>query len=231
MSPCCKTSDAVSFGVMGIVLFAVSVFLRPLMPIDETRYLSVAWEMWQHKGWFDPLTKNFEPYSHKPPLLFWLINLSWGVFGVSRWAALLPVLLMAFVNIYLVGILYKKLFADAKESHARWIMFGSVPFFFYSTLMLFDMSMCVFAQLGLLALLNFTKDGRMRWMIAMGLAMGFGVLMKGPVAYLYVLFPVLFGFSVWAAGLSCSSIRSIVRIRCLCWDRERGCLFTAATSI
>jgi len=26
---------------------------------------------------------NGEPYSHKPPLLFWLIQLGWGLFGVT----------------------------------------------------------------------------------------------------------------------------------------------------
>ena len=50
------------------LLTGVALYARPLTPIDETRYISVAWEMWL-RG--DPLVpfKNGAPYSHKPPLI------------------------------------------------------------------------------------------------------------------------------------------------------------------
>ena len=66
--------------------FAVSIAVRPLLPVDETRYLSVSWEMFLRQNFLVP-TLNFEPYFQKPPLLFWLIDLAWSVFGVSRIAA------------------------------------------------------------------------------------------------------------------------------------------------
>jgi 4-amino-4-deoxy-L-arabinose transferase-like glycosyltransferase len=33
---------------------AASFSLRPLLPVDETRYLSVAWEMWLGGNWLVP---------------------------------------------------------------------------------------------------------------------------------------------------------------------------------
>ena len=36
----------VGLGLVWTVLVWVGLNYRPLMPIDETRYLSVAWEMW-----------------------------------------------------------------------------------------------------------------------------------------------------------------------------------------
>ena len=63
--------------------FTVSIAVRPLLPVDETRYLSVSWEMFLRQNFLVP-TLNFEPYFQKPPLLFWLIDLAWSVFGVSR---------------------------------------------------------------------------------------------------------------------------------------------------
>jgi 4-amino-4-deoxy-L-arabinose transferase-like glycosyltransferase len=63
----------------------LSIFFRTPTPIDETRYLTVAWEMWLRQDFLVPYL-NGATYSHKPPLLFWLINLSWGMFGVSEWA-------------------------------------------------------------------------------------------------------------------------------------------------
>lgn len=56
------------FGVTAITLFA------PYIPVDETRYLSVAWEMRLNHSFVVPLLNGL-PYSNKPPLLFWLINL------------------------------------------------------------------------------------------------------------------------------------------------------------
>lgn len=65
-----------------ILLFALTALTlippRPLMPVDETRYVAAAWEM--HIGgspWLPHL--NGAIYGHKPPLLFWLINLVWAV--------------------------------------------------------------------------------------------------------------------------------------------------------
>jgi hypothetical protein len=53
-------------------LLPVALFL-PVLPIDETRYLAVAWEMRLHGDFLVPHL-NGAPYSDKPPLLFWLIN-------------------------------------------------------------------------------------------------------------------------------------------------------------
>ena len=73
-------------GGLWLVLVATGLLTRPLMPIDETRYVSVAWEMWVGGDALVPHL-NGEAYGHKPPLLFWLINLVWAVFGVSEMAA------------------------------------------------------------------------------------------------------------------------------------------------
>ena len=70
-----------------IIVLAL-LYARPPMPIDETRYLSVAWEMWHSHNFLVPHI-NGEPYSQKPPLLFWFIHLFWSVFGVSEWAGIL----------------------------------------------------------------------------------------------------------------------------------------------
>jgi len=46
---------------------ALALALRPLLAIDETRYLSVAWEMWLRHDWWVPYL-NGSPYPDKPPL-------------------------------------------------------------------------------------------------------------------------------------------------------------------
>ncbi len=56
-------------------LVLTALLTRPPLPVDETRYLSVAWEMWQQQHILVPIS-NGAPYSHKPPLLFWLMQAS-----------------------------------------------------------------------------------------------------------------------------------------------------------
>ncbi|OFW86989.1 MAG: hypothetical protein A3J37_05250 [Alphaproteobacteria bacterium RIFCSPHIGHO2_12_FULL_45_9] len=182
---------------LGVALFLTAILCRPLLPIDETRYMSVAWEMSLHHGWLDPLTKNFEPYSHKPPLLFWLINAFWGIFGISRWAGTLPAIISSILCIYLTGILGRKIVTilskdDTQSPHLDtqrlWIMMAaSFPFMVYGTLVMFDFLVCVFTLLSLILVLKLSETRRLTDFALLGLCLGFGVLAKGPVAYLYVL--------------------------------------------
>ena len=76
----------------------VSIFLHGPVPLYSTRSLAVAWEMWDRGSWLVPLF-NGAPYSHKTPLLPWLIHLGWLVTGVSDvWPRVLMVLLGAIAS-------------------------------------------------------------------------------------------------------------------------------------
>lgn len=187
--------------VLLFVLFLAAIAFRPLLPIDETRYMSVAWEMHLRKDWLAPLTVNFQPYHHKPPLLFWLINMAWSVFGISRWAGTIPILMSSIACVFLSKKLAEILF-PGKEQISKTvplIFIGSIPFLIYSLLVMFDITLTVFVLLSLIALLSYAKSGHCKYLFWMGLAMGLGVLTKGPVAWLYVIFPILTG-PLWIPG-------------------------------
>ncbi len=174
-------------------LFIAAALFRPLLPIDETRYMSVAWEMRLHDGWLSPLTMNFEPYHHKPPMLFWLINLFWSVFGINRWAGLIPMVLSSLAVVFLTVQLGKKLLPPDQFSPFKitLLFLGGIPFVIYSTLVLFDLTLTVFVLCALLTIVAYAEKQQFRYMLLLGLLMGLGVLTKGPVAYLYILFPVV----------------------------------------
>ena len=79
-----KASTLLLWAACLLAVLLASILGRPDIPIDETRYVSVAWEMWSGGDWL-VMHRNGEPYHHKPPLLFWLIGLGWGVLGVVDW--------------------------------------------------------------------------------------------------------------------------------------------------
>ncbi len=176
-----------------LVLALTAVLCRPLLPVDETRYVTVAWEMYLRQGWFEPLTLNFQPYHHKPPLLFWMINVSWAVFGISRWAATVPVVLSALASVCLTAVLGRMLFPQALKDTDRtaMVMVATVPYLAYSTVILFDLTLTVFVLLALIGIVRFARERSWRHVALIGISLGLGVLAKGPVALLYVAFPAL----------------------------------------
>ncbi len=183
-----------TWGAMA-VLFCTAVAFRPLLPIDETRYMTVAWEMRLHEGWLSPLTLNFEPYSHKPPLLFWLINIFWSVFGIGRAQGLMPAILSSGTVVLLTVALARKLSGKVEFDGRRvtLLMLGSLPFLIYGTMLLFDLTVTMFVLATFLCLIEYAQKHQNRYIWLAGLFLGLGVLTKGPVAYLYVIFPILLG--------------------------------------
>ena len=74
----------------GLLLYPCLAF--PLFEPDEGRYAEIPREMLARGEWVVP-TLQGEPYLDKPPLLYWLVMLSYRVLGVHDWAArLVPAL-------------------------------------------------------------------------------------------------------------------------------------------
>ena len=116
------------------------------MPVDETRYLAVAWEMWQRGDFLVPF-RNGAAYSHKPPLLFWLFHLGWAVFGVNDiWPRLLSPLL-ALATLGVTARIAATLWPDApwRAERSAWILLGCVVFAVFAGMAMFDMllALCV----------------------------------------------------------------------------------------
>lgn len=181
----------------GLTLFFALTF--PLLPIDETRYLTVAWEMKVRGDWILP-TLNYAPYSHKPPLLFWMIN---GIWSVTGGTALLPVRIMAgavtFSLILLTGCLARALFpADENlKRQARLFLLASPILVIFGGLIMFDCLLGVCVLLGVLCLWQAASSEKPRWWVLFGLALGAGVLAKGPVVLLHMA-PVALLAPLWA---------------------------------
>ena len=68
----------------GVLLYPTRSF-RLLEP-DEGRYAEIAREMHLRGEWVVPLLQG-QPYLDKPPLLYWLVEISYAIFGVSDSAA------------------------------------------------------------------------------------------------------------------------------------------------
>ncbi len=182
--------------LMGAFIY-LSAFIRPIIPPDETRYLTVAWEMWVRHDFVLP-TLNFVPYHQKPPMLFWLIDAFWAVFGVSRYAALGAVFLVSSGVVLVTRALARELFPGNRAivDPVCWLMVGNVVFAVYCGLVMFDLLLTVFTALALLALVVHARRPSTWTIAAAGLAAGLALLTKGPVVFLF-LAPVVLAYPVW----------------------------------
>lgn len=178
-------------------MVAVALAVRPVLAVDETRYLSVAWEMWLRGDWLVPHL-NGEPYHHKPPLLFWLINAGWHVIGVSEvWGRLVaPLFSVAtfFVVVKTARLLWP--YTPYAAFMAPLILLGLPLFAGAGSMTMFDIMLTFWAALGVLGTVITAKGSRWLGLPLYAAAIGLGVLTKGPVILVFLLPPALLA-PVW----------------------------------
>jgi hypothetical protein len=98
---------------VGLALLPVlaALAVRSPWPVDETRTLAVAWEMWLRGDLLVPHLDG-AVYSDQPPLFFWLITFGWGVLGVNGWWPRLLPALFGLASLFLTQRLARTLWPD-----------------------------------------------------------------------------------------------------------------------
>jgi len=182
---------------VALFFITVNTWFRPIFPIDETRYVSVAWEMWSSNDWLVPHINGL-PYSHKPPFMFWLINTVWVVFGTSETVTRLVVPFFSLLNLYLIKKLAQKIYPDSLQ--AKWlspfILISFLGWFLFSSMTMFDLMLTVFVQLAVLSLWKYTETNRAVYYQLSGVFLGLGMLTKGPVIFIYFI-PFITLVRIW----------------------------------
>lgn len=186
--------DRILVWAVWLLPLGLSFLTRPLYPVDETRYLAVAWNMWRDTDFIVPHL-NGVFYGHKPPLLFWLIHLCWSIFGVNEWCARLIQPLFAIGSLFLLRGLAARLWPDRPSAAvmAPMLFAGGWYTLLYIPGVMFDLPVVFFVLLAFHGLLG----DRPRWP-TVGAALALGLLTKGPVILVYTL-PALLGAPFWRA--------------------------------
>ena len=188
-----------------VMLTGVAILSRPITPIDETRYLGVAWEMWLRGDFLVPY-KNGEPYSHKPPLMMWMFHAGWWVFGVNAWWPRLVSPLFSAGALILTYLLAHRLWPrrEGLGGRAVLVLMSCLVWAILSTWIMFDVMLAFFALVSMHGILDAADGKRLRGFALMGLGIGLGLLAKGPAMLLHVL-PVAVLAPWWRPGLRWAS--------------------------
>ena len=189
------------------MLLTSAVFTRAPIPIDETRYLTVAWEMWQRGDFLVPYL-NGQTYSHKPPMLFWLMQLGWAVLGFNDGWPRLVGPLVALLDLFLVRQIALKLWPKQIElaNQAPWILLASLLWTLFATSTMFDILLTAWVLIAMLGLLDLLQGRAIKGWLLVAFAIACGLLAKGPVIFLHIV-PTTLLMAVWARADALPFIR------------------------
>ncbi len=195
-----RAAFVASVGMLAVLAW-VAIVTRPLTPIDETRYVSVAWDMWLRGDFLGPF-KNGQPYSPKPPFIFWMFHAGWALFGVSDWWPRLVSPLFSAGALVLTALLARRLWPRhaGLGGQAALVLASTLLWIVFSTSAMFDVMLAFWVLLGMHGILG-AADGRRSGFVMLGIAIGMGVLTKGPVILLHLL-PVTVLAPWWNPGLT-----------------------------
>jgi 4-amino-4-deoxy-L-arabinose transferase-like glycosyltransferase len=173
----------------GLLLYVSMAF--PLFEPDEGRYAEIPREMLARGEWVVPYL-NSEPYLDKPPLLYWLVMLSFRVFGIHDWSARLVPALAVHATILLVYLFGRRRVGERAAFRGALLLALAPAFVSIGRLLVIDglLSLCV--ALVMFASWEALNGGRWRsvWWLIAGLAAGLGILSKGPVVLILTLPPL-----------------------------------------
>jgi len=179
---------------------AFLAWVRPLTLPDEGRYAGVAWDMLRSGSHAVPLLDGM-PYFHKPPLYYWMTELSFTLFGVHPWAARVPSLLASWAAI--AGLYaFVRRYRDAASASMTALLLATLPFFYGgSQFANLDMLVAGLITLCVLAaadtVLRAERGQAYRWMsLAAAALAGLAVLAKGLIG-LVLPGAILFIWLVW----------------------------------
>ncbi len=182
-----------------LIITTIGIYFRPIWIIDETRYLSVAWEMWDKGSFLVPLL-NGEPYHHKPPFIFWLVHLNWSLLGVNETSIRFIPMLFGFGTLMLAYKLYLTLWKEDTQGAKNTILIlaGTLIFTFYNSLFMFDIILTFWVFVGVFGIVQAIEKETLLSFVLISLSFGFGILTKGPVILVHLL-PLLLLASYWSS--------------------------------
>jgi hypothetical protein len=184
-----------------IVLLLPAAILYPtlgfhLLEPDEGRYAQIPKEMLINNDWVVP-TLQGQPYLDKPPLMYWLVALSYRTFGISPEAARLVPALCVHLTILAVYLIGRPSLGERAAFWAALLLSVAPGFVCVARLLLLDGLLTLCVTMSVLCGFEAVRTGRLKpvWWIAAAIASGLGFLTKGPIAEILLFVPLFtFGF-------------------------------------
>ncbi len=179
-----KTAVKVLFVLLLILISLSGIFSHHLWKPDEPRVAEIGREMWLNRQFVLP-TLNREPFLEKPPLYWWVMSVSYELFGVSDGSARLPSALFGFLTLLFTYLIGKRVGGEKTGMFAAFVLATLTEFSIITHRCLVDNALVFFVTLGYYGFFaGYTASTpRGKWMgyELMAVASGLAFLSKGLV--------------------------------------------------
>lgn len=182
--------------LVAALIFAGCMFSPPsLMDDVDAVQASIARTMIESGDWVTARLNGVD-YLEKPPLKYWMIAVSFAVFGVSDWAARLPIVLSIIALCWLTARIGTWAFSPRAGLFAGLVLATSTGLFLFTRILISDVILTLTITLALWAFLRVVEEDSPRWAWTFWAAMGAGFLLKGLIAMVFPLAAVFVYFAV-----------------------------------
>ena len=174
-----------------MVIFAIfchNLFLD-IMIVDAAQYAGMSAEMAKTNS-FLQVKECGGDYLDKPPLLFWLSSCSIKLFGVSNFAYKLPSFLILLLSIYAVFRFSLLYYSVQVAKNAALILASCQAYFLITNDVRTDAILTGMVITASWLVSAYFQNRKLKYLIFGAFFIGLGMLAKGPIALIAVLFPI-----------------------------------------
>lgn len=185
--------------ILGLLLAALLTFTinlgdLPLRDWDEGTVAQVAREISRtpigSDGWLYP-TSGGESYLNKPPLMHWLIALTYRLFGVNEWTSRLPGAILTAISVPLLYSIGREIFPQRTTAiFASLVYLTMLPVVRHGRLAMLDGAVLCFFVLTILCVLRSRRN--LRYCLGVGIGLGLICFTKGLLGILLGAIALLF---------------------------------------
>src|SRR5450631_2493350 len=181
-----------------VVLFAAVIFLGcivsppSLMDDVDAVQAQIARNMLQSGDWVTARLDGVA-YLEKSPLKYWMMAVSFAIFGAHDWAARIPIALSTVLLCWVTARFGGWAFGRRVGLHAGLVLGTSVGLFLFTRILIPDVMLTLAITIALWGMMRALEEEERHpaaWAMAMWAAIGTGLLLKGLIA---AAFPVATG--------------------------------------
>ena len=189
------------------LLYLPGTDVIPLMDRDEPRFAQATVEMMERGSWAVPYF-NGEYRFDKPPLTYWWMQLHYLLFGVGEMGARLHGIVAVFLTALVTRGLAQRVSGSARTGFIAGLLWlTTAQVLIHGRLCVADMPMILCVTLACRSLIELVvmplEKPRARWWWTLWLALGFGFLAKGPIAWFVpAMTIILWRFVIWKKPVS-----------------------------
>ena len=159
-------------------IYFLNFSINDIWTPNESFYAEAVREMFESGNFLD-IKYNYEARYNKPPLTYWMMALSAGIFGLSEFSLRLPIIFLGIGSIWLTYLLGKKIHGERAGIYSMALVAFTIQYLAAKQYASPEMPLTFFFTLTIFWFYVGFKEGRSTYLILSYAALGLTTLTKG----------------------------------------------------